>query len=219
MITQNLISQLMPNLASPDVWTSAVDYVCNQYSINTSPRICMFLAQTMVESQNYTQYVENLNYTTAARLLAIYPTHFSGLTDAQNYVGNPEMIANRVYANRGGNGDEASGDGWSYRGRGLIQLTFKNNYTAFAQSQNMALEDVGAYMETPTGAAMVAGWFWDTNKLNELADADEFTKLSERINGGDNGLEARKEVWATVQQAVSEQIQFASTTPANGSSS
>ena len=102
------------------------------------------------------------------------------------------MIANRVYANRMNNGDEASGDGYRFCGRGLIQLTGRDNYTKFALALDLSIDDTVAYLETPNGAVASAGWFWDNNKLNQYCDSGDFVTLTKRINGGTIGLEDRK---------------------------
>jgi putative chitinase len=111
---------------------------------------------------------------------------------AKKYERKPEMIANRVYANRMGNGDEPSGDGFKYRGRGLIQLTGKNNYTLFANALEISIEETVEYLETPAGACSSAGWFWDNNRLNDYCDRGDFVGLTKRINGGTIGLADRQ---------------------------
>ena len=114
----------------------------------------------------------------------------------------PEQIANKVYATRMGNGDEKSGDGWTYRGRGLIQLTGKENYTKFSESIKKPLKEAVDYLETPEGAVESAAWFWSKNKLNELCDKDDFVTLTKRINGGTNGLEDRKHHYEIALKAL-----------------
>jgi putative chitinase len=110
---------------------------------------------------------------------------------AQPYHRNPEKIANKVYADRMGNGDEASGDGFKYRGRGLIQLTGKDNYKACGDALNVDLVENPDLVSSPQYAALSAGWFWDKNKLNQFADANDMTTLTKRINGGTHGLDDR----------------------------
>lgn len=121
-----------------------------------------------------------------------WPKRFPNVTVANAYARNPQKIANKVYANRMGNGTEASGDGYKFRGRGLIQLTGKDNYTRFAKSIGMTLDEAVAYLETPEGAVASAGWYWDANKLNIYADKGDFVGLTRRINGGTIGLADRK---------------------------
>jgi putative chitinase len=110
---------------------------------------------------------------------------------AKAYEKKPEKIANRIYANRMGNGDEASGDGWKYRGRGLIQLTGKTNYTWFAASLEISPEEAAEYTQTFEGAAQSACWFWETNKLNNEADKGDIKTMTRKINGGFIGLDDR----------------------------
>lgn len=160
------------------------------YEINNKNRISMFLAQVGHESGGLRVTRENLNYS-ADRLKVIFPKYFRGV-DPAGYARNPQKIANRVYASRMGNGDEASGDGFRYCGRGLIQLTGKSNYQAFAQDMNMSLEEATAWLEDAEGAAWSAGWFWDSRELNQWADKGDILTVTKKINGGTIGLEDRK---------------------------
>jgi putative chitinase len=133
---------------------------------------------------------ENLNYK-AASLRKVFPKYFPTDALAAEYANKPERIANRVYANRMGNGNEASGDGYRYCGRGLIQLTGKDNYTFFAGSLSISEDDASEYLATFEGAAQSACWFWEQNNLNRLADAGDIKGLTRAINGGYIGLEDR----------------------------
>ena len=164
------------------------------YEINTSQRISMFLAQIGHESGGLRTIKENLNYS-ADRLKVVFPKYFRGV-DTTQFAKNPQKIANRVYASRMGNGNESSGDGYSYRGRGLIQLTGKSNYTAFAQDMSMPLEEATSWLDDPEGAAWSAGWFWDSRELNQWADNGDVLTVTKKINGGTNGLEERKSNYA-----------------------
>jgi putative chitinase len=132
-----------------------------------------------------------LNYS-AEGLQKIFKKYFPTPELAQQYARQPEKIANRVYSGRMGNGDEASGDGWKFCGRGVIQLTGRFNYTKFAESLEMDIDEAVAYLETPEGAVVSAGWFWDKNKLNAICDRDDFILLTKRINGGTIGLKDRQ---------------------------
>ena len=159
--------------------------------INTPVRQAMFLSQVAHESGNMRTVVENLNYSVQG-LRSVFSKYFPNDEIAAQYARQPEKIANRVYANRMGNGDEASGDGWKYRGRGLIQLTGKNNYVSFSmQADNNALLEPQLVAE-PELAADSAGWFWSTNQLNQLADTGDVRAVTRRINGGFNGLADRE---------------------------
>ena len=131
-----------------------------------------------------------------------WPSLFPTLAIATQYANSPEAIANRAYANRMGNGNEASGDGWRYCGRGLIQITGRSNYQAFADAMNMSIDDVAPYLLTFAGAVTSACWFWQANDLNYFADNWEIQSLSIRIDGGTNGLAQRIQQCNRVQQIL-----------------
>jgi putative chitinase len=173
-----------------DYWYDALCQILPVYDINTPERVAAFIAQCAHESGYFRFLRENLNYR-AASLRATFPRYFPDDATAQKYERKPEMIANKVYANRMGNGDEASGDGWRYLGRGLIQLTGKNNYTLFAAAIDTPLEQVPEYLGTFEGAIQSACWFWEQNNLNKFADSRDITTMSKRINGGTIGMEDR----------------------------
>lgn len=173
-----------------DKWVDALNVVCDKYLINTPERISGFLSQTAHESGGFRFTTENLNYRADA-LTRTWPLRFPPGV-AESYAMHPERIANRAYGDRMGNGDEASGEGWKYRGRGLIQLTGKDNYADFSLSaDNEALVKPDLVAE-PELAAMSAGWFWSTKGLNQLADAKDVLGMTRRINGGTNGLDDRQ---------------------------
>jgi putative chitinase len=161
-----------------------------EFEINTPQRVAGFLAQCAHESGNFTAIRENLNYS-ADGLKRVFPKYFRDV-DANDYNRNPEKIANRVYSNRMGNGDEDSGDGYAYRGRGLIQLTGKDNYANCSMDLEVDLIEDPSYLETPEGAARSAAWFWWKNNLNSFADKGDIVGMTKRINGGTIGLEDRK---------------------------
>lgn len=161
-----------------------------EYDINTTDRAAMFLAQCAHESAKFTVTKENLNYSSDA-LRRVFRKYFPNVEIATTYARNPERIANRVYANRMGNGDEKSGDGWKFRGRGFIQLTGKNNYTAFAHSVDEKLDSIVEYLDTFDGCVESACWFWKTNNLNAKADIGDLEGCTRRINGGLNGFDDR----------------------------
>ena len=172
-----------------DSFLDPLNKACDKFEINTPNRLAMFLAQVGHESGGLVHTKENLNYK-AEGLARVFPKYFSD-TDPTDYAHNPEKIANRVYADRMGNGDEDSGDGYKFCGRGLIQLTGRDNYTRFANDMGMDVDEAVHYLETPEGAAMSAGWFWSTNHLNNLADEGDILKCTKRINGGTIGLDER----------------------------
>ena len=192
-ITNDQLKQLLPGNSNIDEWAEALNSILPEYEINTVERIAAFIAQCAHESGNFTRLEENLNYRWQT-LRKVFPKYFPTDAIAQDYASRPdkkEAIANRAYANRMGNGPEESGDGYRYRGRGLIQLTGKNNYTAFANSLDIPVEEAAEYLETFEGAVQSACWFWDTNNLNKWADEGDMVTLTKRINGGTNGLEDR----------------------------
>jgi putative chitinase len=186
------LSQLKQMVKNPYInqWHEALDQLLGDYNINTPLRVAHFVAQCAHESGNFVFIKENLNYK-AASLMSVFKKYFPTLELAQQYANRPERIANRVYANRMGNGDEASGDGWLYCGRGLIQLTGKDNYTFFAGSLDISVEEAAEYLATFEGAAQSACFFWEQNNLNRFADANDTKGLTRAINGGYIGLEDR----------------------------
>jgi putative chitinase len=190
VLTLNQLKQLVPNAPHINEWHEALDQLLEDYGIDTPQRVAHFIAQCAHESGNFRFIRENLNYS-AAGLQGTFRKYFPTLELAQQYQRQPERIANRVYANRMGNGDEASGDGWRYCGRGLIQLTGKDNYTFFAGSLGIPVEEAAEYLATFEGAAQSACFFWEQNRLNRFADANDIKGLTRAINGGQIGLEDR----------------------------
>ena len=193
MITQEQLKELLPRNPHIEHWHRALTQLFPDYEINTPKRMAAFIAQCSHESAGFTALVENLNYRWQS-LRKVFPKYFPNDAIAQEYASKPnkqEAIANRIYANRMGNGDEASGDGFRYRGRGLIQLTGKHNYTWFAASLEITPEEATEYLMTFEGAAQSGCWFWETNKLNQWADAGDIVTLTKRINGGTIGLDDR----------------------------
>jgi putative chitinase len=176
-----------------DNWYGALCEILPVYEINTPERVAAFVAQCAHESGGFKFLKENLNYK-APSLRKTFGKYFPDDAIANDYASRPnkqEAIANRVYANRMGNGDEASGDGFRYLGRGLIQLTGKNNYTLFAAAIDTPLEQIPEYLQTFEGAVQSACWFWEQNNLNQWADKKDIMTLTKRINGGTIGLEDR----------------------------
>ena len=188
--TKEQLKDMIPKNPYVDQWFEAISEILPEYEITTPQRVAAFLAQCAHESGGFVFLKENLNYK-AASLRRVFPKYFPDDAIAAQYAGKGEMIANRVYANRMGNGDEASGDGWRYCGRGLIQLTGKNNYTFFAGSLDIPVEEASEYLQTFEGAVQSACFFWEQNKLNQWADAGDILTLTKRINGGTIGLEDR----------------------------
>ena len=188
--TKEQLKEMIPKNPYVDQWYEAIAEILPEYEITTPQRVAAFLAQCAHESGGFVFLKENLNYK-AASLRRVFPKYFQDDAIAARYAGKGEMIANRIYANRMGNGDEASGDGWRYCGRGLIQLTGKNNYTFFAGSLDIPVEEASEYLQTFEGAVQSACFFWEQNKLNQWADKGDILTLTKRINGGTIGLEDR----------------------------
>ena len=205
-VTLELLQKICPKTKQSVLvpYVDAFNEVGKHYDLFENPkRIAAFLAQTAHESGGFTAVKENLNYG-AKGLMTTFKKYFPNEEIAKQYERQPEKIANRVYANRMKNGDEASGDGFKFRGRGLIQLTGRDNYTRFAKATDMTLDEVVAYLETASGAVASAGWFWDVNKLNIYCDKDDFVGLTRRINGGTIGLEDRKHHYEIALKAFKE---------------
>ncbi len=194
----------------PAKWLDAVVETCVEFEINTPQRIAAFLAQTSHESGGYTMLVENLNYK-AATLAACWPNRFAVLGPdkkpirengklvptavANSIAGKPELIANLVYSSRMGNGPAESGEGWLYRGRGLKQLTGKDNMRRCGEALGLDLINEPDLLLTPINAARSAGWFWKANNLSAFADAGDIKGMTKKINGGFIGLEARQALY------------------------
>lgn len=191
VITREQLAQLIPGNPYLDHWCHALNEILPEYEIDTPQRVAAFVAQCAHESGGFKFLKENLNYK-AASLRKVFPKYFPDDAIAAAYANKPEMIANRVYANRMGNGDEHSGDGYRYCGRGLIQLTGHDNYAFFAGSLDIPIEEASEYLQTFEGAVQSACWFWESNNLNQWADKDDILTLTKRINGGTIGLEDRK---------------------------
>ena len=190
-LTLDQLKQIVDKNPHIEYWHRALTQLLPQYEINTPQRMAAFLAQCAHESGGFRAIKENLNYR-AVTLRKIFSKYFPTDEMAQQYANKPEKIANLVYANRMGNGGPESGDGYRYSGRGLIQLTGKDNYFWFASSLEISPEEASQYMETFEGAAQSACWFWETNNLNQWADKDDILTLTKRINGGTIGLADRE---------------------------
>jgi putative chitinase len=192
-LTKQQLKQLLPKNPYVDQWYEALSQLLPDYEINTPQRIAAFIAQCSHESGGFTALKENLNYRWET-LRRLFPKYFTTDDLAKAYANMPnkqEAIANRIYASRMGNGPEDSGDGYRFCGRGLIQLTGRDNYTFFAGSLDISVEEASEYLGTFEGAAQSACWFWETNTLNTWADTGDIKELTRRINGGYIGLEDR----------------------------
>jgi len=191
----NVITAIQLTTIIPALKTMADEYVIylnnamKEFSITTPLRQSAFIAQTAHESQGYGALIENLNYS-AENLIKTWPTRFNK-DNAPLYARQAQKIANKVYSGRYGNGDEASGDGCKYRGRGIIQITFKDNYRACGVGLNLDLVKSPELLEQKANAFRSGAWFWNSRNLNPLADVGDFTKITKIINGGIIGLDER----------------------------
>lgn len=211
MITVEQLKAIVPACANPEGWIDSLNAAMAQFGIDKDADfVAAFLAQVAVESGDLNRLDENLNYT-AERLMAVWPKRFPSLVVAAPYARNPHGLANFVYANRLGNGDAASGDGWSYRGRGLIQITGKNNYTALSQAlKDPSVAACPNVLCTKKYAALSAAWFWIQNpKIDELADntpnddqESDFVSITRLVNGGTTGLQQRRIYWQRAKTAL-----------------
>ncbi|WP_024696136.1 glycoside hydrolase family 19 protein [Pseudomonas syringae] len=191
-ITAQQLLQILPSAGTKvGVFVPALNTAMGKYQIVTPFRIAAFIAQVGHESAQLTAMVENLNYSATA-LQKTWPNRFTPELAAQ-YARQPERIANVVYGSRLGNSEK--GDGWKYRGRGLIQLTGKTNYRQCGEALGVDLLARPELLETPEYAALAAAWFWSVNGLNTLADTGDIIAITKRINGGTNGLADRQELY------------------------
>jgi putative chitinase len=199
--SQEKCTAILQNNQYSEHWYEALCKVLPDYDINTPNRVAAFLAQTMHESGGYRALIENLNYK-AESLCKVWPHYFPNMDIANQYAHNPEKIANRAYGGRMGNGPEESGDGFKFCGRGLIQLTGKQNYTKFAESIDTPLDEIPEFLGTFEGAVQSACWFWETNNLNQYADNGDILTMTKRINGGTLGLEDRQNHYTHALQVL-----------------
>ena len=183
-------SEKLAALGIDEKWLEPLIETFEKYEINTPERQAAFLGQCMHESGNFKYLEENLNYS-ADRLCAVWPSRFPNAEMAAPYNRNPEKIANKVYSSRMGNGDEDSGEGYAYRGRGVVQLTGKDNYQRCGDALGVDLVGNPDLLKEPKYAMLSAGWFWNKTNLNALADAADLETMTKRINGGLNGLNDR----------------------------
>jgi putative chitinase len=189
-------------------WIEPIRKACSDFEINTIRRVSAFIAQMSTETECFTKLNENLNYSTAARIKEIFGQGIAGrkrfptLASCVPYVGQPEKLANYVYANRMGNGPVESGDGWKFRGGGGPHLTGRTNWTRFAAYLKMTIDDAIAYARTTEGAMIASAWFWEENDINRLADTPGVSDETKAINGGDNGLARRTSAFNTLVAAM-----------------
>ena len=184
------LTETLTKLKIDPSWAEPLTEVFHRYEINTPERQAAFIGQCAHESMNFKTLEENLNYSAEA-LMKTWPSRFPTMEIAKQYARNPEKIANKVYGGRMGNGTEETGDGWLYHGRGLIQLTGKDNYTLASDALGMDFVHSQDYILVPKYAALTAGWYWNKRQLNKEADAKDYTAMTKKINGGTIGLDDR----------------------------
>lgn len=195
-ITAEQLRQIVPTLSDSKCreYLPYLLKIMSEFEINTPLRVATFIAQTAHESGGYITLIENLNYS-AQRLLQVFPRKFTQAT-AINYDRQPQKIANYLYANKIGNGDETSGDGWRYKGRGVVQVTGRGNYKACGVELGLDLIAFPELLEQSLNAFRSAGWYWKSRNCNSFADRGDFIGLTKAINGGLNGLDDRKAYYA-----------------------
>lgn len=201
ILTIEKFKAILPNNPNILEWYSSLNRFLPNYNITTLKRIAAFLAQTAHESADYIRLSENLNYS-ATGLLKVWPNRFSNIKIAKQYEKNPEKIGNFVYGNRLGNGPVNSGDGYNYRGRGLIQLTGKANYLEFSEFSKISFNDIIKYLETFDGAVHSACWFWQKHDLNSYSDKNDILGQTVKINGGKKGLADRSKRYVNYKKIL-----------------
>lgn len=179
-----------------------IEAACVRFNIATFEQRCAFLAHAMHESNLFTKLEEDLYYTTAKRVQQVWPTRFSTLASAAAVLRQPRLLANTVYCDRDGNGSFASGDGWRFRGRGLFQLTFRNNYAAASNAIGRDYLARPELVAQPEDAALTAAWYWAANGCNELMLRGEFDKTTRRINRAGAGYHERRHLYADIRAAL-----------------
>jgi putative chitinase len=210
-ITEEQLAAMLPTNKEIAEWCKVLNSALPKYEINNARRIAAFISQCAHESRDFTALEENLNYSEKA-LNSVFGRYFGpGKRNAADYARKPEAIANYVYMDEfrskaGALGNVQPGDGWKFRGRGLKQLTGRNNYSRFAADYDMTADEAAEWIETKDGALASALWFWNTNNLNKIADTGEVAALTKRINGGTIGLEDRQNRYNVAMQALTGDI-------------
>lgn len=201
VVSREVLTKLAPNpVGGIDQWFNGLNSLLPMFEINTKNRIAAFLAHTTYETVGYKVLREYTNY--SSNNLMMYWSEIFNQHTAKAYANKPDAIANKIYANRMGNGDEASGDGWKYRGGGLIPITGKQNYSKFAQSAGMDIEDAAEYIETVQGAIHATCWQWKILGLNVYADAEDMSSMTKRITGGLIGADDRLHNYETIKELL-----------------
>jgi len=209
LITVDQLRAMIPTNKEVEAWCEELNKALPKYDITTDQRIAGFISQCAHESMDFTAMSENLNYREET-LNKVFPRYFGpGKRNAAEYARNPEKIANYVYMDEFRTsklGNTQPGDGWRFRGRGLKQLTGRDNYTRFAKDYDLTAEEAAVWVETKEGALASALWFWNTNKLNAIADTGNVAALTKKINGGDIGLADRQARYTRAMAALGGKI-------------
>ena len=212
LLTVDQLRAMIPTNKEVEEWCEELNKALPKYDITTDARIAGFVSQCAHESMDFNAMSENLNYREET-LNKVFPRYFGpGKRNAAEYAKNPEKIANYVYMDEFRSsklGNTQPGDGWRFRGRGLKQLTGRDNYTRFAKDYGMTAEEAAAWVETKEGALASALWFWKTNNLNPVADTGNVAALTKKINGGDIGLADRQARYAKAMAALGGKVSAA----------
>ena len=212
LLTVDQLRAMIPSNKEVEAWCEELNKALPKYDITTDERIAGFVSQCAHESMDFNAMSENLNYREET-LNKVFPRYFGpGKRNAAEYAKNPEKIANYVYMDEFRTsklGNTQPGDGWRFRGRGLKQLTGRDNYTRFAKDYGMTAEEAAAWVETKEGALASALWFWKTNNLNPVADTGNVAALTKKINGGDIGLADRQARYAKAMAALGGKVSAA----------
>lgn len=201
MLTAAALRHLMPRCPDPAAWAATLHAAATEWTIATPGRLAAWLANIAAETGELRHLEENLAYR-AERLMAVWPRRFPTMDEALPFDRQAERIANRVYAARMGNGDESSGDGWRYRGRGCLMLTGRAAYAAAGAALGLPLKDNPDLLLQPVPAARAAGWYWWQRGLRQFIDHDDFDGLCRAINGGGHGLDARRAYYRTALETL-----------------
>ena len=193
IITEDRFRHYAPKCKDVREYVSALNQLMPKYGITSTASIQAFLGQYAHETMGFTALVENTSYTTPERLMKVFPSKFPSLTLAKLYTGKPQAIANRVYANRYGNGDEKSGDGYRYRGRGLCHLTFRANYAAFAKATGIDVVKNPELLEEVFYAVLAGCHYWKSHNINMFAESGNYVMVTKVIAGSMQGYDSRVE--------------------------
>ena len=207
------LMRIVPRCPDEIAWTAGLNEALREFGIESRLQVAHLLAQLAHESAEFTRLVESLTYTSAERILAVWPSRFwlpspqqptcpAGRRDARGFVRAPVLLASYVYAGRNGNGSEATSDGFRYRGRGPIQITGRSNYARCGQALGLPLIEQPDLLTDPDVGARAAAWFWTDRKIGPLADANDIEAVTRKINGGTHGLDDRRRYLQTAMRVL-----------------